>query len=141
MDVILELVRYNVKITLEDFEVIISRWYPGFFIPELKEKQMKFEKTNSLFLPKKTEKEKQKEIGKTRGDLPRFILRQFECYYKNDIDKFKELVESRLGIFVNSISVGSIRENNEYISPSDFFCSNYVCLYYYYEDIDMEVCC
>jgi hypothetical protein len=102
---------------------------------------MKFEKTNSLFLPKKTEKEKQKEIEQTRSDLPRFTLRHFECYRKGDVDRFKELVESKLGIFEASVNVGRIKSDNRYESASDFFTSIYICLYYYYEDISMEVCC
>lgn len=101
---------------------------------------MKFEKTNSLFLPKKTEKEKQKEIGESRAKLPRFSRRTFDVYRSCDIDKFKRLVESKNGVFEQAVQVGFINNENQYISFG-ILSGGYILIYYYYEDIDMEVCC
>lgn len=101
---------------------------------------MKFEKTNSLFLPKKTEKEKQKEIEQVRAKLPQFSRRTFEVYRSGDIDRFKKLVESKNGIFEQAVQVGFCNYENKYISFG-LLNGGYILVYYYYEDINMEVYC
>ena len=56
---------------------------------------MKFKRTDSLYLPFKTDKERQKEIEQDRAKLPMFRVRLFECYYESDVEKFKNLLISK----------------------------------------------
>ncbi len=96
---------------------------------------MKFERTNSLFLPKKTEKEKQKEIAQDRAKMPMFRARLFECCYESDVERFKNLLISKNAHF-ECMHVGAAFNCINKINRRNYFI-----IYQYYEDIGMEVLC
>lgn len=91
---------------------------------------MKFEKTNSLYLPKVKEKTPQQKLS----EMPMFQARTFTVYYSGDCQKFKDLVIKLGGIVETSISVKRFNYINQHTGYK------HMIIYYYYKDIDMEVC-
>ena len=91
---------------------------------------MKFEKTNSLYIPKVKEKTPQQKLS----EMPMFQVRTFNVNYESDVQRFKDLVVSMDGIVETVVCVKSFNYINQNIGY------NYMIIYYYYKDIDMEVC-
>jgi hypothetical protein len=86
---------------------------------------MKYENKNGLLVPK-TPKEK----------LPRFSIRQFICYYESDVQKFKEIVEKTDAYWGGVLEIDFLNVENR-----NGIGTQYVCIYQYYENIEMEVLC
>jgi hypothetical protein len=84
----------------------------------------KWKKENGLYIP---------EVKKE--DMPRFSLRTFTVYYESDVEKFQKLVESKNGIWEGSKQVNFLNYKNQPVTRQ------YVCIYHYYEDLEMEVLC
>ena len=91
---------------------------------------MKFEKTNSLYIPKVKEKTPQQKLS----EMPMFKVRTFTVHYHCDVQRFKDLVVSLGGIVETSMSVKRFNYVNHHNGD------DYMIIYYYYKDIDMEVC-
>jgi len=65
-----------------------------------------------------------------------YSLRTFECYSKNDVAKFQKLVLNLGGYYEGYLTVNSLNIWNQ---PSG--SQRYLCVYYYFEDIEMEIKC
>lgn len=89
----------------------------------------KWEKKNGLYTPIESIRERKRE------DMPSFSLRTFTIYYESDIEKFKKLVESKNGIWEGSKRVNFLNYKNQPVGRQ------FVCIYHYYEDLEMEVLC
>ena len=87
---------------------------------------MKFEKTNSLYIPKVKEKTPQQKLS----EMPMFQVRTFNVNYESDVQRFKDLVVSMDGIVETVVCVKSFNYINQNIGY------NYMIIYYYYKDID-----
>ena len=86
---------------------------------------MKFEKTNSLYIPKVKEKTPQQKLS----EMPMFQVRTFNVNYESDVQRFKDLVVSMDGIVETVVCVKSFNYINQNIGY------NYMIIYYYYKDI------
>lgn len=65
-----------------------------------------------------------------------YSLRTFECYSESDIKKFQKLVLNLGAYYEGYLTVNSLNIWNQ---PSG--SQHYLCVYYYFEDIEMEVKC
>ena len=83
---------------------------------------MKFEKTNSLYIPKVKEKTPQQKLS----EMPMFQVRTFNVNYESDVQRFKDLVVSMDGIVETVVCVKSFNYINQNIGY------NYMIIYYYY---------
>lgn len=70
-----------------------------------------------------------------RSKMPRFTERMFLCYYEQDVFKFKELVESKGGIFGGAGCIPFLNFKNQEVSKQ------FAIIYFYHENISMEVLC
>ena len=96
-----------------------------------------FIKTNGgLLIPIERKPNKLEQMRKDRAAMPQFTTRMFECYYKSDVEKFEKLVRSKLGYWEGSKECTSLNYHNQ---PS--VGTKYICLYQYYEPIEMEALC
>jgi hypothetical protein len=67
--------------------------------------------------------------------MPTFSVRLFLCHYEQDTIKFRNLVESKGGKYEGNASIHFLNHWNEAVGYQ------YVCIYHYYEDIEMEILC
>ena len=72
---------------------------------------MKFEKTNSLYIPKVKEKTPQQKLS----EMPMFQVRTFNVNYESEVQRFKELVVSMDGIVETVVCVKSFNYINQNI--------------------------
>jgi len=68
-----------------------------------------------------------------REDMPHFTTRFFECYYPEDIKRFKKIVEDEQGYFEGAVQIPSINVHNQPVFRK------YICIYQFHKNIEMEV--
>ncbi len=86
---------------------------------------MKYQEQNGIFLPKPSPQE-----------MPRFSVRTFICYYEQDAKKFSRLVAKMGGKFEKYVQIDFLNFRNEVVG-----FGQYVCIYQFHIDIEMEVLC
>lgn len=64
-----------------------------------------------------------------------YSLRIFTCSYMSDLLKFRDLVLSKKGLYQGDLVIDGINIWHEPV------IKQYMCAYYYFEDLDMEVKC
>ncbi len=93
-----------------------------------------WERVNGLMLPK----EKEPDVLSHPHGIPkedRHRIRTFVCYYESDTEKFRELVESKGGIFEGIVHCAFLNIWNRMVG------GQYCCVYQYKEELEMEVLC
>lgn len=66
---------------------------------------------------------------------PQYTLRTFTCSYTSDLKKFEDLVLSKGGYLQGSLIIDRLNIWNQPVTKE------YLCVYQYFEDIDMEIMC
>jgi hypothetical protein len=67
-------------------------------------------------------------------DMPSFSVRTFICYYESDAERFQKIVEAEGGKFETYLRINHLNYKNQPVGFGQF-----VCIYQFYKDIEMEV--